>query len=153
MNELHSNRLSIQLIRRLATGYPGEFSLAALQYLEANGESQAIRFLTVVMLRCAPTLYNLADPRLHTRERATKLLRPFMAIDPSFNMKLPENNVKLPEKLPDRTGVSHATAFNSALTGRTLDLLDETSHGRRLLPIVGHFAQNSDPRSVPGRYS
>lgn len=49
-------------------------------------------------------------------------------------------------RLPDRTGENHLTAFDSVRSERALAVLDETSRGRRLLPVLGHLPNSSDSR-------
>jgi len=43
--------------------------------------------------------------------------------------------------------LNHSEAFDSAHSARALDILNETSVGRRLLPILSHLVDSSDPRT------
>ena len=56
------------------------------------------------------------------------------------------NYVKLARRLPDRHGLNHCEAFNALSSYRVLDVLDETSTGRRLVPVLGHLIDSADPR-------
>jgi hypothetical protein len=139
VEEFDSNPLSVRIIRRLAREHPNEFAVAALRYLDSDVQTNAHRFLTVLIIRLDAIFDQLSDPALRTKEVATRLLRRILDVDPAFD-------VQLARKLPDRTGVNHSVAFDSVRAGRTLDLLDETSRGGRLLSILGHLPNSTDSR-------
>jgi hypothetical protein len=61
-----------------------------------------------------------------------------MEVDPSSDMKFAK-------KLPSRKGHSPGT-LDGVHSARALDILDETSSGRRLLPILGHLSDSDDPK-------
>ncbi len=81
----------------------------------------------------------LTSPEANSRENAINLFRRFLEIDPSFD-------VKLAERLPNRRESNLADALDSLRSTRALDILDQTSRGRRLLPIVGHLPGYRDTR-------
>ena len=81
----------------------------------------------------------LVNPTHSTREIALRLFNRILSVDPSFD-------VKLAQLLPDRGYVNHAVALEGVCAMRALDILDHTSRGRRLLPILGHLPHSSDPR-------
>ena len=139
MDEFDSNRLSTRLIRRLAEEFPGFFFNAALRYLKTNEQSNAVRFLSTVALRQGAMLEYLTSPEVSSREHAVNLFRRFLEIDPSFD-------VKLAERLPNRRESNLTDALDSMRSTRALDILDQTSRGRRLLPIVGHLPTYRDTR-------
>ena len=139
MAEFETNPVASQLMRRMAKEFADLFVLSAMRYLDTNDESNAHRFLATLVLPIPAIFDQLSDPALRSLERAIRLLRRFLAIDPSFD-------VQLARRLPDRTGANHATAFDSVRASRTLDMLEETSTGRRLLAVVGHLHNSPDPR-------
>lgn len=139
MEEFDSNHLSTRLIRRLAEEFPGFFLTSALRHLTSTKQSNALRFLSTVAIRQPAMFDYLTSPDASTRENAVNLFKRFLDIDPSFD-------VKLAERLPNRRESNLADALDSLHSTRALDILDQTSHGRRLLPIVGHLPTYRDNR-------
>lgn len=138
ITEFSTNPLSTQLIRRLAREYTESFSIAAIRHLTTTEHAQADRFLTVLLLQQGSLFERISDPGQGSRERSVNLFKRLLAVDPSFD-------VKLARMLPDRSGVNHSNAYRGARAGRTLDILDETSAGRRLLPVLSHLVNSPDP--------
>jgi len=139
LKELHVSPLSKQLIRRLATEESGCFTEAALKFLEKDGESGAHRYVSALLLGQPDIFDQISDPAKGSLQRAITLLRRMIAIDPSFD-------VKLARKLPDRSGANGAEAYEGMQAGRTLEILDRVSVGRRLVPVLGHLVRSPDPR-------
>jgi hypothetical protein len=139
VDEFDSTPLATQLMRRLANENPEFFLTAALKFLQSNDQSNALRLMAILVLRDDELLDKLASPGFGSREMAVKLFQRFSAVDPAFD-------VKLARKLPGRTYWNHADAFDSLQSSRALDILDETSRGRRLLPILGHLPESADDR-------
>jgi len=139
IDEFDTNHLSTRLIRRLAEDFPGLFLTAALRYLKTNEQSNALRFLTTVAIRQEAMFEYLTSPDASSRENAVNLFSRFLEIDPSFD-------VKLAERLPNRRESNLSDALDSVHSTRALDILDQTSRGRRLLPIVGHLPSYRDTR-------
>jgi hypothetical protein len=135
--EFHTNPLSTQLMRRLARERTALFTISALRHLEADEHSGALRFLSVLLLQQGNLLERIADPIRSSRQKSVNLFRRLIAIDCSFD-------VKLARMLPDRSGLNHSEAFKGAQAARALDILDETSEGRRLLPVLGHLVDSND---------
>ena len=139
IQEFDSNRLAIKLIRRLSVEFPGPFLAAAMQCLISGRESGGLRHLTSVLLRLEGSFDALTDPQLCSREKAVSLFKRFLQIDPSFD-------VQLARKLPDRRGMNWAEALDTSHSTRALDILDQTSFGRRLLPVLSHLVDADDAR-------
>jgi HEAT repeat protein len=139
MQEFDTSHLSVRLIRRLAEEFPGLFLTSALRYLTSNEESAALRFLGTVAIRQPAMIDYLTSPHASSRDNAVNLFRRFLEIDPSYD-------VKLAERLPNRRESNLAEALDSQCSTRALDILDQTSRGRRLLPIVGHLPTYRDAR-------
>ncbi len=135
--EFNTNPLSARLIRRIANELPDLFVAAALPYLDTSDQSSAHHFLTSQMLRQECVFDEVADPARGSLARSLNLFRRLWRADRSFD-------VQLVQRLPDRTGDNHWTAFDSARSCRVLDVLNETSTGRRLVPIVGHLVESPD---------
>jgi hypothetical protein len=140
VEEFDVNPISTQLIRRLANEEPDLFVVSAMRQMATSQQSNAHRFLSILMLRQQQVLLDhLTDPG-ESRDKSVHLFQRVVAIDPAFD-------VKLARKLPDRIGSNHHEALRGARAGRTLEILDQTSRGRRLLPILGHLVDSDDPRT------
>lgn len=135
--EFNTNPLSARLIRRMANEVPDLFVAAAMKYLDSADQSSAHHFLASLMMRQESVYEEIANPARGPLARSLNLFRRLCKLDPCFD-------VKLARKLPDRTGQNHAEAFDRARTCRVLDILHETSVGRRLLPILGHLVESMD---------
>ena len=139
LEEFDTNYLSTRLMRRLAEEFPGHFLTAAMRHLNSTEQSGALRFLSTVAIRQEAMFSYLTSPEVSSRERAVNLFRRFLDIDPSFD-------VKLAERLPNRRESNLCDALDSVRSTRALDILDQTSQGRRLLPILGHLPTYRDNR-------
>ncbi len=139
VEEFDSNPLASRLMRRLSMEAPDLYFTAAVRHLNSGEESNAHRMMAILLLRNETLFNRLVSPAYGTRESSVKLFRRLLAVDPSFD-------VKLARRLPGRSYWSHAEAFDTNKSERALDILDETSRGRRLLPILGHLPDSEDPR-------
>ena len=139
LDQFDTNYLSPRLIRRLSEEVPGLFLNAALRRLNSGENSGAMRFLSSLAVRHAGMFEFLTSPESSSRDEAVNLFRRFLAIDPSFD-------VRLAERLPNRRESNLSDAFDSKHSTRALDILDQTSRGRRLLPILGHLPTYRDTR-------
>jgi hypothetical protein len=124
-------------MRRLAYEAPELFTDAAIRHLNSGPSSNAHRLLAILLMRQDQLFQRLANPSATSREQSVKLFRRLLEVDPSFD-------VKLARKLPGRSYWNQTDAFDSVRSARALDILDETSQGRRLLPILGHLPDSPD---------
>jgi hypothetical protein len=138
MEEFDDNPLCSTLIRRLAQESPEPFAQAALRHLGQPGQSTALTLLAGLMLRDNAVFEFLAQPGKKALERARFVIGRLMLLDPSFD-------VKVAKQLPDRTGVNQATALTGVRGARILEILDEVSRGRRLVPLLAHLPESTDP--------
>jgi HEAT repeat protein len=139
MDEFDRNPLASQLLRRLSHESPELFFRSVVKHLNSPDQSNAHRMLTMLLLKQDGLSDFLASPAFGTQESSVRLLKRLLAVDPSFD-------VKFAKKLPGRTYWNHAQAFDSLRSSRALDILDETSQGRRLLPILGHLPDSQDSK-------
>lgn len=135
--EFNTNPLSARLIRRMANELPDLFVTATLRYLDSEDHSAAHQFLTSLMLRQQSVFEEVADPARGPLPRSINLFTRLWKVDGCFD-------IKLARRLPDRAGHNHAQAFDRGRCCRTLDVLNEVSVGRRLIPIVGHLVESLD---------
>ena len=140
VEEFDVNPLATQLIRRFANQTPDLFSAAAIRHLATTRQSNAHRFLSVLILRHQQELLDYLTNPLESRQKAVHLFQRVAVIDPAFD-------VKLARKLPDRVGTNHHFAISGQRAARAIEVLDETSRGRRLIPILGHLVESDEPRT------
>jgi hypothetical protein len=139
IDEFDVNPVASRLLHKLAAEGPDVFFTAAIRHLNSRQESNAHRLLAVLLLRQDDLLDRIASPACSTREGAVRLFKRFLEVNPSFD-------VKLARRLPGRSHWNRAHAFDGVRSARALDILDETSRGRRLLPILGHLPDCEDSR-------
>ena len=137
IEQFDTTPLATQFLRRLASESPDLFLTAALKRLETSEQSDAYRMLSILVLRREELLRRISSPAHTSKTSAVNLFRRFLKIDPSFD-------VKLARKLPGRSYWAQDEAFDSDLSARALEILDETSRGRRLLPILSHLPESAD---------
>ncbi len=136
--EFSENQLAPRTIRRFATETPGLFAPAAASILMRSTDSPGHRFLAMLLVRQPRLFQQLSNPALFTRPQAVLLSRRLMAVDASLD-------IRFARQLPARNGATPDT-----LTGeqaeRTLDILDEISPGRRVVPILSHLTRYPDQK-------
>jgi hypothetical protein len=137
IDEFDRSPLAPRLMRRLCYECPELFTDAAIKHLLSGPTSNAHRLLAILLMRQEKLFDLLSSPDGTSRDNSVKLFRRLLEVDPSFD-------VKLARKLPGRSYWNPAETFDSARSARALDILDETSHGRRLLPILGHLTDSPD---------
>jgi hypothetical protein len=138
VEELDVNPLSSQFLRRMATEEPELFTRNALKYFEPEVNQRAQRFLGGLMLRYTPILDRIVDPARGSREWALGLSLRLSRIDSSLDFKLAH-------RLPRRNAANPDTALKGASALRCLDILDNVSPARRLIPVLGHLIYDDDP--------
>ena len=118
--EFDENPLCGQLMRRLANEIPDQFCAAALEYLESNQQTNAHRFLSILMQRQPSIFDQLMNPVYGSRQRSVHLLKRLLDVDPSFDLKLAR-------RLPDRPGAYSCCDSRSA--ARALEILERPPRG------------------------
>ena len=138
LTEFGQNLLSIQLIKRLAAEVPDLFCNAALAILLYSDDSPGQRYMATLLLNQEEMLGMLSEPWRFTRREAVLLFNQLMTADRSLD-------VRLAHCLPNRNGAA-APGFDIPQVERALDILDEVSMGRRIVPILGHLVQHFESR-------
>jgi hypothetical protein len=127
------------LLRRLASEYPDLFFTAAAKYLQSEVESQAYRFLAALLVRQESFFERLANPGRCPCESAVQLFKRLLAVDPFLDFKLAR-------MLPGRNDANPDRVLTGGHAVRAIDILDQTSTGQRLLPVIGHLPNSADAR-------
>ena len=79
---------------------------------------------------------NLTNPEVFTRKQAVQAARVLLHSDHEFDLRLAR-------EMPGRYGEKGRLVWSEAARG--LDILDEISDGRRLVPILLHLVDHPDP--------
>ena len=134
--EFQDNPLSPKIMRRFATDAPAIFAPVAVSMLLKAVQTPGFRYMAMLLVK-QPTLFKqLSNPWLFTREQAVVLSRRLMSVDPSLD-------VRFARQLPARNGVTDDTIEGQAAE-RALDILDEISLGKRIVPILSHLTRHPD---------
>ncbi|MDQ6675709.1 MAG: HEAT repeat domain-containing protein [Acidobacteriota bacterium] len=134
--EFQTNPLSPRIMRRFAADAPGVFAPVAVSMLLTANETAGFRYLAMLLVK-QPTLFRqLSNPVLFTRPQAVILSRRLMSVDPSLD-------VRFARQLPARNGSTNDTLAGQAAE-RALDILDEISLGKRMVPILSHLSRHPD---------
>jgi hypothetical protein len=143
LQEATTNPLALPFVRRLAGEEPELFETVAVSNLTSGQDPQYHRLLSSLLRRQIGILDHLTDPRRWSRETAITLVRGLLTIDPSFD-------ITLARSLPARDGSNWRYAVKGMAGARTLDILNVTSRGRRLIPILGHLVDFADRHVAEG---
>jgi hypothetical protein len=135
--DFNSNSRTPQLLRCLAKEYPDLFFTAAAKHVESEVDSAAHRFLAVLLLRQEELFERLTNPARCSCKSAVQLFRNLLTVDTTLDFKL----AKL---LPGRDGSVQDNTLKRRHAARAIDILDKTSPGQRLLPVVGHLTNCED---------
>lgn len=138
VEELDINPLTPQLLRQIAVEEPALFAQRALKYFETDSGQRAQRILGALMLRYTPVLDRLVDPSEGSRQWALDVSRRLIRVDSSLDLKLGR-------RLPSRHVGNPGTTLSGAKALRCLEILDDTSPTRRLVPVIGHLIYDDDP--------
>jgi hypothetical protein len=135
IREYGTNSSIPRIIRRLFYDRPGLFGPVALQLLRSEPDSPGRRFVTVLLLNNGEVIARLTDPNQFARPDTMFYMRRFMETDPYID-------VRLARQLPGRDSSISSAELPSAV--RVLDVLDEISPGRRLIPVLGYLTRYPD---------
>ena len=137
VTEFETNPAAGRTLRRFADEMPGVFTEAAIALLLKEKDSPGCRYLCTLLLK-NPDLFNqLSNPRQYTRQQAVILGRHLLKADPSLDLRLAK-------QLPGRESVDQWDTLQGSAAERALDILDEISPGRRLVPVVSHLTRHPD---------
>ena len=137
VNEPPASLLGHQLVQRFARETPALFSNAALSLLQSEQDLTALRYIIVKLLQQPDLMRRLTNPERLEKYASIRLFKILKQHDQALD-------VRLAQSLPSRYEKS-----SSELTlpgcGRALDVLDQASEGRRIVPILGHLVDHPAP--------
>jgi hypothetical protein len=130
---------SRRALQDAAVHSPEVFFAAALSLLGADKDPAARRRLYAAVLEYPQFLRQLIRPDRFSRAELLEVCRSLTSCDPHLD-------VRLARLISGRDWDSEI--LDSDTVVHVLDLLNEISPGPRLIPIVNHLTQNSDPRTA-----
>src|SRR5579863_3716705 len=126
-----------RLLREMLEEDPKQFSSCALRSLQDGGDTRGHRYLITLLVQNGFLVQDLYNPQVFTRDVAIALARKIAQVQPHFDSGLAR-------LLPGRDDGS--PSVEGKMAERVLDLLDATSIGARLVPLINHLTQYSDMR-------
>jgi hypothetical protein len=139
---LHSRDGSVDSRRALqdaAVHSPEAFLAAALSLLGVEQDPAVRSRLYTTVLDCPQFFHQLIRPDRFSRAELLEVYRTLTACDPQLD-------VRLARLISGRDWDSEI--LDSDTVVHVLDLLNEISPGPRLIPILNHLTQSSDPRTA-----
>ena len=118
---------------------PKAFFATALALFEAEKDPAARRRLYTGLLDCPQFLRQLIRPDRFSRAELVEVCRSLASCDPRLD-------VRLAHLISGRDWESEIVDSDTVV--HVLDLLNEISPGPRLIQILNHLTQNSDPRTA-----
>jgi len=136
LDEFTNNLGAPRIMRGLARDQPSLFFVAAMHLLRTEPPSIARRYLILLLLNQPEVIARLMNPHEFNRLDTIAVFKSFMETDRLLD-------VRLAHHLPGRYGEMHVLDLQAS--ARVLDILDQISPGRRLIPIMGYLTQHPDP--------
>jgi hypothetical protein len=114
---------------------PEIFYLAAIEIVRKDMESRAAQYLVALLVHGNLLFRAVCDPAVD-RERATELARQAFRGDPTVD-------VKLARQLADAS--AGESGLEPGMAERLLEIIDEISDGKRILPSLMRMLRNENP--------
>ena len=126
-----------RLLREMLEEDPKQFSSCALRSLQDGGDTRGHRYLITLLVQNDFLMKELYNPEVFSKELSIALARKIAHVEPHFDSGLAR-------LLPGREDGSRVVGSKAA--ERVLDLLEATSIGARLVPLIDHLTQHPDVR-------
>jgi hypothetical protein len=110
----------------------------SLQALQSEGETSGYEHLIALLVQNGLLINDIQNPAVFEKELSIAVARKISQIDPQLD-------IRLARLLPSRDG-SRGLETRGETAERLLDLLDATSSGARLVPLITPLMQSPDPR-------
>jgi hypothetical protein len=137
--EFETNPLSPPTLLRLASERPGWYAAAGIGALRTATDQPVYRCLAGLLVKNPEVFQQLCDPWQLTRDQAAAIARQLMSVDSSFD-------VQLARQLPGRDTPDSSGTLQGATAERALDILDEVSDKRVLVPVLNHLTNHPDKK-------
>ncbi len=137
--DFERNGLSRGAIRKCEQEAPDAFLSEGLRVLQDADDSAGYRFLAVLLARMPAVFQRLCDRWHFNRQQAISIARRLHAVDLNFD-------TRMSGLLPDRNNTPKPFSLEGEFAERALEILDEISPGRRIIPIMRHLTEHSDSK-------
>ena len=137
--EFDTNRVGVLVIRKLASDAPELFAALSTELLMTASDTPGYRFLAIQLVKQPSAVDRLTDHWRFTASQAIQLARKLLKVDPTLD-------VRLARRLPGRNGSAVSDTLKGAAAERALDILDEISEGRRVVPLLNHLIDHPDKK-------
>ncbi len=139
LDQLNQGMVAVTAIHRFAQEVPHLFSRAAISILQQELPPASSRFLCLLLLEMPGFYGRLVRLSQHDVRRSAPVMTKMVQAERLLDIKLARH-------LPPRYGSGDRETLRGKLAEGGLDVLDRISDGRRLVPLIMHLAQSSDPR-------
>jgi hypothetical protein len=126
-------------LRRMAKDEPEAFFRCAARFLDSAERTPGHRFVALLAIREEGVLERITDAGKFSLASAVRLFRHLLGADPTFDFRLAR-------MLPGRRDAAHERVLRGGQAERAIDILDQTSPGPRLVPVLGHLTGGEDAR-------
>jgi hypothetical protein len=137
--EFERNGLSRSAIRQCEAEAPVAFLEEGLNVLLEANDSAGYRFLALLLLNSPLVFRQLTNRWKFTRDDSVKVAKRLQRVDQSFD-------TKLTGALPDRDNTVRPNSLDGEEAERALEILDEISPGRRIVPTIRHLTGHPNPK-------
>jgi hypothetical protein len=137
--EFGHNGLSRQAMSQCAQEATEHFLFQGLSLLKQSDGSSGYRFLAMLLLRSPNLVQELTDRWRFQRAEAVVIAIQLHRINRNFD-------TLLASFLPDRNNQQGAWVLEGDSLERALEILDEVSEGRKIVPMVQHLTRHKSPR-------
>jgi hypothetical protein len=135
IDEFSTNPDAPTIMRRLALEQADLFFVAAIRIVRGAPDCTGRRYLTMLLLNDANVVARVTNRRDFSRLDCALMFQRLMEMDPLID-------IRMARQLPGRYGEQRALDLQSS--AQMLDILDQISPGRRLIPIIGYLTKHPD---------
>jgi hypothetical protein len=137
ITEFEKDRLAASTIRRFAMDAPVFFIQVGMELLLKAPETAGYRYLAMQLVK-QPTLFEqITDTWRYSKQQSVTLARRLLSVDPTLD-------TRLARALPGRNGGQGLQTLEGPKAERAIEILDEISEGRRVVPILNHLTDHPD---------
>ncbi len=139
VSEFSTDRQAAGQIRWFAEHAPDVLTSVGIELLLTGSDTTGIRYLSMQLLKDPGFFHEMTDPWKRSVDEAVRLGRMLLAVDRALD-------IRLARCLPTRNGSQGEGVLFGERAERALQILDEISVGRRIVPVLNHLSKNRDRR-------
>jgi hypothetical protein len=132
-----ADRRAASVIRWFSENVPELLINVGIELLLDSEDTAGGRYLSVQLIKLPAFFKVMTDPWQYTVPQSVKLARRLLSVDRTLD-------IKLARCLPARNGSAGACTLEGPNAQRALEILDEISVGRRVVPVLNHLIRHPD---------